>query len=170
MPTRTVYVRQQDLPLWEKAQTYAAKGRSLSSIVLEGLRLFVEAIEKEQQASAGETARVAEQPAENGGTQTVSFRVGESDSPVTMSVRFYGRLLATSTAQEEATYSLYVTRKGRFLVHRRTGKGSDYQVFDSLGEVVQAKNAAGNSLYPPELIGRAFETLDSDGIVIDLDI
>ena len=98
MPNKTIYVSDEDLPLFQRAQELA--GGKLSAAITAALRRYVE---------------VAEGLVE--GYEEVTVRVGAG---VGRKVRFTGILLAEwghSTSSRVDTYRVYRTRSGKFVVH-----------------------------------------------------
>jgi EXLDI family protein len=98
VPNKTIYVSDEDLPLFKRAQELA--GGSLSAAIGTALRRYVDAEEGRAE-----------------GYDEITVRVGVG---VGRKVRFSGVLLgtwgrATSTRQEE--YHVYRTRSGKFAVH-----------------------------------------------------
>ena len=136
MPNKTIYVRDEDVSLFEEAEKLG--GDSLSSVIAEALRRFVATKKAEQQGMQEYTLSVG-----------VLRSQGDDD---TRKVRFVGRLLAEaevltdhqtssrSSRDDRGTdYKIYQTQAGRVLVWwkrwTRWEGGSDlldYAVFDAL--------------------------------------
>jgi EXLDI family protein len=105
MPTKTIYVSDEDLPLFEQAQQLA--GGNLSSAVAQALARYVSA-----------------EAAQRHGYQEVTVRVGPVGSQ--RQKRFFGvRVMRwqhrSGDGRSLETFSVYRTRGGRYAVHRRTG-------------------------------------------------
>lgn len=103
MPNKTIYVAEEDLPLFERAQALA--GGNLSAAVVRALRRFIEA----------ETAHQE-------GYEEITVRVGPAGSR--RQKRFYGvRLIRwehpLGDRGRTEVFSVYRTRGGRFAVHRQ---------------------------------------------------
>lgn len=103
MPNKTIYVAEDDLPVFERAQTLA--GGNLSSAIAHALRRFVE-----------------QEDARREGFQEVTVRVGRSGAHVIK--QFWGRRLARwiapqPDAERVQILGVYRTRRGRYAVHRR---------------------------------------------------
>ena len=131
MPNKTIYVREEDLPVFEEAEKLG--GDSLSGIIAEALRRFV-----------------AVKRAEMFGMQEYTLPAGvlRSQGADTRKVRFVGRLLAeaevltgqTSSQDDRGTdYRVYQTKAGKIIVHWRRwsrwdgeGSSADYAVLDQL--------------------------------------
>lgn len=103
MPNKTIYVAEDDLPLYERAQ--ALTGGNLSSAVARALRRYVEVEE-----------------AQGRGFDEVSVRVGPAGSQ--RRKRFFGvrlvrwqHVLAGSRTVE--VFAVYRTQGGRYAVHRQ---------------------------------------------------
>ncbi len=132
MPNKTIYVRDEDISLFEEAERLG--GDSLSGIIAEALRRFVATKRAEQQGMK-----------ECNLTVGVLRSQGDDD---TRKVRFVGRLLAeaevftgqTSDRDDRGTdYKIYQTQAGRILVWwknwtRWDGENdtADYAVLDQL--------------------------------------
>lgn len=105
MPTKTIYVADADLPVFERAQELA--GDNLSSTIVQALRRFI-AIEEARQR----------------GFVEITVKVGERGAYSRK--RFIGRELARRTTQDADTghltqWTAYETAHGRFAVHVRRG-------------------------------------------------
>lgn len=103
MPNKTIYVAEDDLPLYDRAQELS--GGNLSSAVAHALRRFVEV----------EDARRA-------GLQEITVTVG---TPGERSLKsFWGRQIARWFEPDREAHRIvilvvYKTRKGQYAVHRR---------------------------------------------------
>ena len=98
MPNKTIYVSDDDLPLYTRAQELA--GGNLSAAIAAGIRRFVEVEEGRQE-----------------GYDEITVRVGPGRG---RRQRFTGVLLGElgrSTSQRVEVYRVYRTRKGKFVVH-----------------------------------------------------
>lgn len=133
MPNKTIYVKDEDLQVFEEAEKLG--GDSLSSIIAEALRRFVATKRAEQQGMQ---------------EYTLSVGVLHSQGADTRKVRFVGRLLAEAEVLTDQTsprdrggrgtdYKIYQTQAGRVLVWwkrwTRWEGGSDfldYAVMDGL--------------------------------------
>ncbi len=104
MPNKTIYVSDDDLPLFARAQELA--GGNLSLAIARALRQFVET---EEAAKAG--------------YHEITVRVGSGGN--TQRKRFTGRQLAQWRHQSQGgrveVFTVYQTAKGRFAVHTRSG-------------------------------------------------
>ena len=134
MPNKTIYVKDEDVQLFEEAEKLG--GDSLSSVIAEALRRFVATKKAEQQGMK-----------ECNLTVGVLRSQGDDD---TRKVRFIGRLLAEAEVLTDQTsprdrdgrgtdYKIYQTQAGRVLVWwkrwTRWEGGSDfldYAVMDGL--------------------------------------
>ena len=132
MPNKTIYVKDEDLNLFEEAEKLG--GESLSGVIAEALRRFVATKKAEQQGMKEHTLPVG-----------VLRSQGADD---TRKVRFVGRLLAeaevysgqTSSRDDRGTlYWIYQTRAGKILVWwknwtkwERENDTADYAVLDQL--------------------------------------
>lgn len=103
MPTKTIYVSDAELPIFERAQELA--GTSLSGIIVHALRRFIENQEYHKQ-----------------GLRPITLRVGPPGAR--KEVRFHGRLLARWQEQgsrQSMLHSLrvYQTAKGHFALYSK---------------------------------------------------
>jgi EXLDI family protein len=102
VPNKTIYVSEEDLPLYERAQELA--GGNLSAAVARGLRRFVETEEGRQR-----------------GYQVVTVRVGTGKALRTQ--RFLGALIGEwrhpSGERRIEVFRVYRTPKNRFALHVR---------------------------------------------------
>jgi EXLDI family protein len=102
MPTKTIYVRDEDLPVFDQAQELAQN--NLSAAITWSLKRFVE------------HAEAAEK-----GFEEVTVRVGKGRNR--QKKRFYGAPLARWQLEEENKLSLltaFRTAKGKFVLYTRT--------------------------------------------------
>jgi EXLDI family protein len=132
MPAKTIYVKEEDLPIFERAEELG--GDSLSGIIATSLKRFVAAKEAEGKGIREHTLTVG-----------VIRPQGADD---VQKIRFYGRELAsgrtysgqTSSGDDRGTdYTIYQTETGKIVVYwRRWSKWQgenqvcDYAVLDSL--------------------------------------
>ena len=104
MPTKTIYVADADLPIFDRAQALA--GDNLSATIVQALRRFVQARDPAQ----GTFAEIAVQ-------------VGDNGTYVTR--RFYGRALARRQIRDRerslaTVQTVYETAKSHFALHTAT--------------------------------------------------
>ncbi|RJO76845.1 EXLDI protein [Nocardia panacis] len=107
MPNKTIYVADDDLPLFQRAQELV--GGNLSGAVVTALRRFIELEEGRQE-----------------GYEEVVLRVGHYGA---RQVRFSGALLGELhdvDDERSETYKVYRSRKGKFVLHTRLAKWSEY--------------------------------------------
>ena len=155
MPNKTIYVKDEDLNLFEEAEKLG--GESLSGVIAEALRRFVATKRAEQQGMK-----------ECNLTAGIIRAQGDNDI---RTIRFVGRLLAEATVYSGQTsdrkdrgtdYKIYQTRAGKILVWwknwtkwERENDTADYAVLDQLpdynDEVVGKMH--GDILGPVELPG-----------------
>ena len=132
MPNKTIYVKDEDVQLFEEAEKLG--GDSLSGVIAEALKRFVDA-----------------KRAEGQGTQEYTLEVGvfrDEGADNVRKVRFVGRLLAKDTVytgtmsdrkDRGSTYQIYQTKAGKILVTWRNwtrwqggNDTADYAVFNEL--------------------------------------
>ncbi len=108
MPNKTIYVRAEDVSLFEEAEKLG--GDSLSAVIAQAVKRFVQVKRAEQQGMQ---------------EHTLSVGVLRSQGADTRKVRFIGRLLAeaevltgqTSDRRDRGTvYQIYQTKAGKILV------------------------------------------------------
>ncbi|AHH22233.1 hypothetical protein NONO_c74780 [Nocardia nova SH22a] len=107
MPNKTVYVSDDDLPLFQRAQELV--GGNLSGAIVTALRRYIEL----------EEGRAA-------GFEEVVLRVGHNGA---RQVRFSGRLLAEASDMGAEAFErtrVYYTRKGKYVLHQQHSDWSDY--------------------------------------------
>ncbi|MFJ1459236.1 EXLDI protein [Nocardia sp. N2S4-5] len=107
MPNKTVYVSDDDLPLFQRAQELV--GGNLSGAIVTALRRFIELEEGRQE-----------------GFEEVVLRVGHNGA---RQVRFSGALLGEMSDlndQHQQHIRVYRSRKGKFVLHMRTSAWEDY--------------------------------------------
>ncbi|MEV5648153.1 EXLDI protein [Nocardia sp. NPDC052254] len=107
MPNKTVYVSDDDLPLFQRAQELV--GGNLSGAIVTALRRYIEL----------EEGRAA-------GFDEVVLRVGHNGA---RQVRFSGRLLTEASEMGSEAYErfrVFHTRKGKYVVHQQRSDWSDY--------------------------------------------
>jgi len=107
MAKKTIYVPDADMDVFEQAKRYA--GNSISSVIVKALKDYVVAREKEDHGY--ETFNLFDGIE----YQVEGTREGEN-------VQFVGKLLSSKPVADEenaqhTTYSLYLTRKGKLLLH-----------------------------------------------------
>src|SRR5689334_18418879 len=104
VPNKTIYVSDDDLPLFERAQEIA--GSNLSSAIVRALRRFIE-IEEARQGGLDEITVIVGPP---GGHQRKRF----------IGARLARWLRQSANGKGTDVLSVYRTAKGRFALHTRT--------------------------------------------------
>jgi EXLDI family protein len=107
MPNKTVYVSDDDLPLFQRAQELV--GGNLSGAIVTALRRFIELEEGRQQ-----------------GYDEIVLRVGHNGA---RQVRFSGALLGELRDLDGVGiehYRVFRTRKGKFVLHAQRSDWNDY--------------------------------------------
>ena len=115
MPTKQIYVKEADLPIYAKAEKY---GTSLANVVVEALREYVKRQEEQLDAD---------------GFAQIDLEVGRYlPAPQETTVkRFWGKQIAFFEEHNDSdsaipdeygsvTCSVYLTRKGKFVLWRRS--------------------------------------------------
>lgn len=159
MPNKTIYVRDEDLPIFEQAEELG--GDSLSAVIAEALRRFVDVKRAEAQGMKEITLEVGR----------VNTRGGDD----TRKIRFVGRKLAGQTAYTGQTssqddrgtdYAIHQTRAGKIIISWRhwscwdgEGISTDYAILDQLpghNDQVYGRLGADNDFadqYPEKMPG-----------------
>lgn len=112
MPNKTIYVADDDLPLFQRAQELV--GGNLSGAVVTALRRFIELEEGRQE-----------------GHEEVVLKVGHNG---VRQVRFAGTLLTEWREMGDEGFArirVYRSRKGKFVLHTQDSKWSDYPTTDN---------------------------------------
>ena len=152
MPNKTIYIADEDLPVFQKAQEVA--GESISKVIAQALRQYI--IQKNLE-----------------GTDLKEFEAQKGhigpDGVNVVKVRFIGKKLSDTTCGTEEgleyTYTLYHTRKSQFLlqiktadvVHEDTGTYYDYEVIEDFIKLY-------NRNLPTKLIKDAEDLLGNEHI------
>jgi hypothetical protein len=108
MANKTIYIADEDTPIFQRAQEVA--GESISKVIVQALRQYL--VQKDLEGT-----ELKECEAMAGVHDGFGLRVEK--------VRFIGRLLSTVKSgteygEESYTFTLYYTRKGKFLLQVRT--------------------------------------------------
>lgn len=142
MPKVTLYVKEADEPIWERARQLA--GDSLSSIVSRALEAYVD--EQESRARAQSAVESEAAP--------VTLDVEPTERP-SRKVRFTGVLAHEGNA---GTADAYVTTSGKVVIARFVGfRTESVEVYDTYDEFVASE--------PDEELGAAVaETLGKEWI------
>lgn len=150
MPNKTIYVSDDDLPLFQRAQQLV--GGNLSGAIVAALRRFIE-LEESKQA----------------GYDEVVVRVGPEG---TRKVRFVGRQLAhwnrTTKKGRIEIYQVYQGRSGKFAVHIQI---ADWEKYEDTGNWLQDMGGWRGMIGlggPPEWGDYRLEIVDSLDKVRDL--
>lgn len=108
MPNKTIYVSDDDMPLYQRAQQLA--GGNLSSAIAQALRRFVDAMEAREQ-----------------GLQEITVWVGRGTAA--RRKRFQGRTLGRwvhQTGKSDEVFTVYGTAKDRLALHVQRGGPPDW--------------------------------------------
>lgn len=119
MPTKTIYVSDSDLPIFDKAQQMA--GGNLSSAIAQALREFVEDEEMDERGFEEVTVEV-------GKTSRVGSRFIRE---ARYEKRFMGKLVVSWETDDEdyprsEAYEVYRTPKGRFALYSRNAPNDEF--------------------------------------------
>ncbi|MBO8160606.1 MAG: hypothetical protein H0Z24_03135 [Thermosipho sp. (in: Bacteria)] len=155
MPRKTIYVSEEDLPIFEKAEKLG--DNSLSAVIAEALKRFVEVKEAEAKGFSEITL----------GIRAVK---GEMGVPCNLhTVKFIGRELARGCDKSDllgsrgVDYVIYQTRKGKILLYvnqwsMQNGEADKgyYKIFDTLEELQK------NADVPTEVVKDAAKALEQE--------
>ncbi|BAS29381.1 hypothetical protein [Limnochorda pilosa] len=153
MPKKvTLYVRDGDGQLWERAKALAGGDDSLSGLVTEALRRYVDEQERKQAARQEVKDRMREYVLEttiiSGGVVTGSKR----------KVRFVGALLAEG--QEATTiHDVFLTSGGKLVHFIEASDGNFYDVYETLDDL------AARAAVPEDVLAEAVEALGEEYVV-----
>lgn len=150
-PNRTLYVRDDDLPLWERAESYAAEqNRSVSAVVAEALKSFLPA-----QIKAGDMSEI---------------RVETGEEPV-VTRAFIGRWLVEPDPDRTRTevdgydaefyWGIALTRRGKIAAYSAHYNGvhpAKLEVYDDFDE-------AESDFVPPDLVSMAATALGQERVL-----
>lgn len=155
MPNKTLYVKDSDLPLWEKAQ--AELGESVSSLFADCLRQRLEekAREKEQDTVLGRMEKIK-----------LTFW-NENDEPVIVK-SFVGRWLVNDLEPEQDQsgvswgandrYSVAQTKQGKLVVYTCGDLAPTMEIYNSFEDMRGAKDGI-YPRYPENLIAETAAAL-----------
>lgn len=147
MPNKTIYVRETDMELWEKAEEHA--GKSLSSLLTEALRHYLEEIESRED-----------------GMEAIVVWLGEGE--LAREAEFVGRWLLEPDEDETRTgeadhdagayYGVALTQRGKIAVycaHCNDGWAPRLNVYDSFDD-------AGRNYIPKDILASAASAAGMD--------
>ena len=121
MPKITLYIRDDDTSIWERARSLAGSGTSLSMLVRDALRDHLKRRNRIQGDSAN-SLKMSEHRLSIG---------GHINGGVRRDVRLMGVKLAHAEATE-MTYALFFTGQGRWVVHSDSGSnGARIDIFNN---------------------------------------
>jgi len=107
MPNKTIYIADEDMPVFQKAQEVA--GESVSKVIIQALRQYI--LQKDLEETELKECEAMK------GTHGSGMNVQKA--------RFIGKWLSKITVgseygESETTYNLYFTRRGKFVLQIRT--------------------------------------------------
>ena len=134
MPNKTIYVRDGDRALWERAEQLA--GSSLSRLLADALRAYIKLEEQREATRADRTERIVVD------THDVQERLMRKAFVGRWLVRDARKDMAEPEWSEYCRYSVALTRGGRFAVQVTTTRlgpkadeMSDLKVYDTWAEM-----------------------------------
>ena len=134
MPNRTIYIRDADRALWEKAEQLA--GNSLSRLLADAVRTYVKLEEQREATRADRAERIVVDTHDAQGRLMRKAFVGR------WLVRNARKDMAETAWSEYCRYSVALTRGGRFAVlvtttplDPKADEMSDLKVYDSWAEM-----------------------------------
>jgi hypothetical protein len=151
-PNKTLYVREDDLPLWEHAERYATEqNRSVSAVVTDALKTFLP-----PDVRAGEMSEI---------------RVQTGEQPI-VTQAFTGRWLVAPDAkgtrtvldgyEADAYWGIALTRKGKIAVYSGYVGDEGANRLDVYDDLDAAEHQGGT---PGDLISMAATALGQDRVV-----
>jgi len=160
MPNKTIYVTEDDLPIFEKAQVLA--GDNLSSTIAQALRLYVEAHEGKNQGFEEITVRlgsVAHNYKRFVGRLVAKTQVGDSDSPSMEIIQIYQTLRNKIVLYIKRQRNPYYAPRGHnenWAEYHSQGTDARLEIFDSVEEL--------KPYLPNELYSAVEEALTNDPV------
>jgi hypothetical protein len=132
MPTKTIYVKEEDMPIFERAAEIA--GDSLSSIITDAVRDYVRRKEAEDSEMREIILEIGTWPNHgDNNTKKVAF-IGVSLEEMTP---FKGQ--TNSRDDRGVDWKLYLTKKGKYVIYRRVwsrrqdeSSYAEYYILDEL--------------------------------------
>lgn len=131
MGKTTIYLNKEAQAVFDKAKEYA--GDNLSSIIAQGLKFYVDKMDAQSK----------------GMVDLIIFEgsryIGGDDMKRGKNIKFVGRELATANVEDdgnEDTLTLYLTRKGKFLLHKASLNklGTDatysYKIYETYADLL----------------------------------
>lgn len=128
MPKKTIYIRLGDIELWEKAEKLA--GESLSALLIEALRQYVEKRERELKAREERQTEMENVTLE---ITPVDGATGFVLSNRAYKVQFTGTLLGSTSGIPR--YDVYLTKGGKLIVYYTATDIAGYEEFDTLEDL-----------------------------------
>ena len=156
MPQKSIYVKDEDLNLWEEVKKIIGD-ESLSEIVVEGLRRVIDA----RKAAINNLKRIV-------------LEVGISEEPH-YSIGFYGKEIASYCDEERdcpAEHTAYITKKGYLLIYTEEGDSifeQYHKIFHTVAEAAKEKNRYGEPNYPSKFLGEIAEEM-GETFIVELDV
>ncbi|WP_449240889.1 hypothetical protein [Desulfoscipio gibsoniae] len=137
MPNKTVYIREGDQELWDKAESIA--GGSLSGLLTKLLKEYVPS--REEKPLKGDD-----------GMERIVLEIGMGPE-TRRKVAFTGKWLASDgISRYGGRHTAYYTPKGNIVVHSDYDTtGDDYHVYDDIEAMSQETNGD-EPLYSPEFL------------------
>lgn len=160
----TLYVRKQDRELWERARALAGGEASLSALVADALKEYVEREERRREAEQQIEEEMQDYELEIYGPGQASY-----------TLKFRGTLLAADENYVGGP-EIYITKAGKFVLYDydRLEGWASYWLFDSLNDLVawveegRAKEDRYFERITDVLLAEAAERLGKD-LVIEID-
>ncbi len=149
MPRRTLYVRDEDQAIWQKAEALADQD-SVSALVTEALRRFI--LAKEQETGMSPFERIE-----------LSVAAVNSDDAIIgdRQVAFTGRELVN-----EWPWQVYETAKHQLLFYTIDSDYGFYEVYKNVAAAAEARNPRDEDapMYPSELLAAVAESLGQEWV------
>ena len=155
MPKVTLYVREAEQDLWERAKALAGGEESLSSIVTEALREYVKRKEREREAQSKLQDAMSEVVLQ------VAYVTGDGPRG-SYKIRFVGVKLAEGEDPDTGdTFEIYMTRSGRFVLYGYHAGGDFFyhNVYNSFEELSKRSGV------PADVLADAAEAIGKEYVV-----
>jgi hypothetical protein len=152
VPKVTLYVKDSDAAVWEKARALAGAGdESLSALVTDAVRQRVALLEGQRKIDAGDTT-------------TITLAVGEPEKKL----RFTGRLIA-SRRLDGADTQIYQMKDRRIVWFQERRQGNVYDIHESLEDLADKMMGQSGALDEVTILLEEAFAAAGEEFLIDLD-
>ncbi|MCU1263568.1 MAG: hypothetical protein JWO80_6453 [Bryobacterales bacterium] len=152
---RTIYIRDEDVPTWERAREIA--GEKLSPVIMDGLKAFV--ARKEAEVKGFERIEVHYNDAEANGLPRIKAFNGKwimgPKKPEILNLLGFDTHFCVAVTAKGGVVILFWSEEGDYTEVDKT-----FQVYESFDAAAQNDEVAGAAIFALERIGVAVEELD----------